>query len=98
MIQSWKYQKDRMLLFLLVFNLIEIHAVGVNTECKRYYERPENSFWSSSYTFVPFAPDLSQTKVQRDHIDEFTCGEYCVNVSFARIKIPKSCLFTVFTT
>ena len=74
-----------MLLFLLVFNLIEIHAVGVNTKCKRYYERPEKSLLSALYTFAPFAPDVSQIKGQGNHIDEFTCGEYCIDVSFAII-------------
>ena len=70
-----------MLLFLLVFNLIEINAL--NTKCKRYYERPDSSLLCSLYEFVPGASDpldICKPKEQV-HVDEFTCGDHCVNVS-----------------
>ena len=73
-----------MLLFLLVFNLIEISAL--NTKCKRFYDRPENSALAAIYTFMPGLPDISEwSKKEGVHIDQFTCGDFCVNVSFARI-------------
>ena len=76
-----------MLLFLLVFNLIEISAL--NTKCKRFYDRTENSALAglaAFYTFIPWLPDFSGWhKKEGDHVDQFTCGNFCVNVSFARI-------------
>ena len=91
MIQSWKYQYDVMLLFLLVFNLIEINATNtLNTKCKRYYTRPpESSFlFSLGYTFnLGLLPDLSKWREkEQDHFNEFACGEYCIDVSLARLK------------
>ena len=73
-----------MLLFLLVFNLIEISAF--NTKCKRFYDRPENSALAAFYTFIPGLPDFSGWQQKEgDHVDQFTCGDFCVDVSFARI-------------
>ena len=74
-----------MLLFLLVFNLIEINAI--DTKCKRYYTRPESSFYTPLfYTFNPLLrllPDFSKLEDQ-DHVGNFTCGNFCVDVSLAR--------------
>ena len=70
-----------MLLFLLVFNLIEINAI--DTKCKRYYTPPESSFYTPLfYTFTYKLPDFSKLEDQ-DHVGNFTCGNFCVDVSLA---------------
>ena len=76
-----------MLLFLLVFNLIEINAI--NTKCKRFYKcPPQSSFYKSFYEFVPDAPDFSKLGgEEQNHVDQFTCGKYCIDVSFALVAL-----------